>query len=252
MPDKLKIVGIIPARYASSRFPGKPLAVINGKPMVQWVYENASKSKSLTEVIVATDDKRIENAVREFGGNVIMTSSAHGSGTERCHEVIEISEKENKHFDVAVNIQGDEPFIEPSQIDLVTSAFFDEKVDIATLKTKITNGDELFNPNVVKVITNSLGEAMYFSRQALPYIRGVDLKKWTTVQPFYKHVGIYAYRPHILSKIIALPASQLEKNEALEQLRWLDNGYKIFVKETEFDSSSVDTPEDLSKFINKH
>ncbi len=251
MPDKRKVIGIIPARYASSRFPGKPLAAIQGKPMIQWVYENASKSEALSEVIVATDNDSIERTVTGFGGKVMMTSENHSSGSERCLEVIEKLEQRGKIFDVVVNIQGDEPFIEPNQIDLVSSCFSDKNVGIATLKTKILSQEELFNPNVVKVITNSKGWAIYFSRQTLPYIRGVELHNWIHVQPFYKHVGIYAYRPDRLKLITRLPISNLEKNESLEQLRWLENGFEIFVKETFIESFSVDTPDDLLKILNK-
>jgi len=246
----MKILGIIPARYDSSRFPGKPLAIINGKAMIQRVYEQASKAKSISEVIVATDDERIFKAVQEFGGKVMITSKDHASGTERCQEIVASLKASNVFFDVIVNIQGDEPYIQPDQIDAATQCFNDQNVQIATLAKKINSQDELFNPNVNKVIVNQKSEAIYFSRHPIPYLKNVEKGRWHENHDYYKHIGIYAYRSLILEEITKLKATPLEKAESLEQLRWLENGYCITVKETIHDSIAVDVPEDLSKFIN--
>ena len=248
---KIKILGIIPARYASSRFPGKPLAIINGKSMIERVYRQASNAGSLSELIVATDDERIQKEILSFGGKVIITSNEHKSGTDRCYEVVEKLIKAGSNFDVIVNIQGDEPYIKPEQIDLVTSSFDDLKVQIATLVKKIKSRQELFNPNVNKVVLNQNKEAMYFSRNPIPYIQNHAKEDWLFSHNYFKHIGIYAYRTIILSEIIKLSVSSLEKAESLEQLRWLENGYKIKVLETEHESIAVDTPEDLSNFLNK-
>lgn len=240
----MKIIGIIPARYGSSRFPGKPLVDIGGISMIRRVYEQAKKSKSLAEVIVATDDERIADHVKSFSGNVIMTSNAHQSGTDRCFEAIT---KYDPTADIVINIQGDEPFIHPEQISLVASCFQEEKTQIATLVKKINIDAELFNVNTPKVILNSAQEAIYFSRQAIPYIRSKEAGEWLKEFTFFKHIGIYAYRTKILKEITALEQSSLELAEALEQLRWIENGYKIKVKITDFESIAVDTPEDLKK-----
>ena len=247
----MNILGIIPARYASSRFPGKPLTMINGKPMIRRVYEQAKKADSLSEVIVATDDDRIKKAVLEFDGNVIMTSTEHKSGTERCREVLEKSKSAGKNYDVIVNIQGDEPYIVPKQIDLVVSCFNKPEVQIATLAKKINSEEELFNPNVNKVIINKFDEAIYFSRQTIPFIQNVEKNNWLTSFNFYKHIGIYAYRADVLIEITELEITALEKAESLEQLRWIENGYKIKVIITELESHAVDIPDDLLKFMNK-
>ncbi len=243
----MKALGIIPARYASTRFPGKPLALINGKPMIQRVYEQCLKAKSLNAVTVATDDERIEKVVKEFGGNVMLTSAHHNSGTERCNEVVEKFIDSGESFDIAINIQGDEPYIEPAQIDLVVSCFNDETVKIGTLIKKIKTGKELFNPNVVKVITRNDGTALSFSRQAIPFIRGIEKTKWLKHHDFFKHIGIYAYRTEVLNTIAYLNATPLEKAELLEQLRWMENGYEIMTKKTDIESISIDTPEDIIK-----
>jgi 3-deoxy-manno-octulosonate cytidylyltransferase (CMP-KDO synthetase) len=240
----MKIIGIIPARYASTRFPGKPLADIGGKSMIQRVYEQAKKSKALSEVIVATDDDRIAKHVKEFGGMVAMTSETHQSGTDRCFEAIN---KFDASADVVINIQGDEPFIRPEQIDLVASCFEDENTQIATLVKKINTDLELFNPNTPKVLLNKKEEAIYFSRQTIPHIRGKETTEWLNEFTFYKHIGIYAYRTKVLAEITALKQSSLELAEALEQLRWIENGYTIKVKITDFESIAVDTPDDLKK-----
>jgi len=243
----MKIIGIIPARYSSTRFPGKPLIDIGGKSMIQRVYEQAQKASCLTNVLVATDDNRIMEHVLSFGGKAILTSENHKSGTDRCFEAIQ---NFDKTVDVVINIQGDEPFIKSEQIDLVASCFNQNEVQIATLVKKITTDDELFNVNIPKVILNSHSQAIYFSRQTLPYVRGQEEKQWLNKQTFYKHIGIYAYKTDVLAQITQLKQSDLELAESLEQLRWLENGYKINVKITDFESVAVDVPDDLKK-LNK-
>ncbi len=243
----MKIAGIIPARYGSSRFPGKPLAVIKGKSMIRRVYEQASKAGSIAEILVATDDERIANEVESFGGKAVMTSASHRSGTERCAEVLESFSLD---VDVVINIQGDEPFIDPEKIDLLAGMFSDPKVDIATLSAKITEGSDLENPNVVKLITGIDGKALYFSRSVIPYLRNVEPENRPGSFEYMKHIGIYAYRSEVLRKIVKLPEGRLEKAESLEQLRWLEHGFSIFVSETESAGFAIDTPEDLSKIIN--
>src|SRR5690349_7755400 len=208
------IIGIIPARYASTRFPGKPLIDIAGKTMIQRVYEQVKNSLLVREVIVATDDERIEKAVKSFGGKVCMTSSEHQSGTDRCAEVIH---KLQLKCDAAINIQGDEPFIDPKQIDLVCGCFSDTETELATLVKKITSSEILFNPNSPKVILDKDSHAIYFSRNPIPYIRGREQQDWLSHHTFYQHIGIYGYRPDVLKKITALPVSSLEKAESLEQ-----------------------------------
>ena len=241
----MKVLGVIPARYASSRFPAKPLADIGGKSMIQRVYEQAKKSSKLTRVIVATDDNRIFDHVKSFGGDVCMTSADHVSGTDRCFEAMS-AQKEN--FDYVINIQGDEPFISPEQINLV-AGLLDGTTELATLAKKITDDETLFNPNVVKLVQNSLHEAMYFSRSTIPHIRNTEHTQWLSKHTFYKHIGMYAYRADILGKITTLSVSSLEKAESLEQLRWLENGFRIKVAETHQETIGVDTPEDLQKAI---
>lgn len=243
----MKAIGIIPSRYASTRFPGKPLVDINGKTMIRRVYEQAKQSHALSGVFVATDDQRIADEVESFGGNVLMTSSHHPSGTDRCFEALDKLGKDK--YDVVVNIQGDEPFIHPEQINKVVKCFDDKKVQIATLAHKISNSEDICNPSIVKITRNIHGEALYFSRSAIPFIRGAKDTDWTTLYPFLKHIGIYAYRSDILEQIVKLPASSLEKAESLEQLRWLENGYAIKVEITHQESFPVDTPEDLKRFI---
>jgi len=243
----LKAVGIIPSRYASTRFPGKPLVDINGKTMIRRVYEQAKLSPSLSAVFVATDDQRIVDEVESFGGNVIMTSPFHPSGTDRCFEVLEKIGKDK--YDVVVNIQGDEPFIHPEQINTVVKNFTNKNVQISTLAHKITDSEDLCNPSLVKIVRKVSGEALYFSRSLIPFIRGAANVDWTTLYPFLKHIGIYAYRSDILEQIVKLPASSLEKAESLEQLRWLENGYSVMVEITDKESFPVDTPEDLKRFI---
>ena len=240
----MKIVGIIPARYSSTRFPGKPLIDIGGKSMIQRVYEQSKQSTSLSDVVVATDDERIEQHVKKFGGNVVMTNNNHQSGTDRCFEAIQ---KFSAAADVIINIQGDEPFIHPQQIDLVASCFDSANVQIATLVKKISTQEELFNVNTPKVLLNKNKEAIYFSRQTIPLIRNKEQTEWLNHFTFYKHIGIYAYTAKVLKEITTLKQSPLELAEALEQLRWIENGYKIKVAITELESIAVDSPDDLKK-----
>ncbi|HOW32266.1 MAG TPA: 3-deoxy-manno-octulosonate cytidylyltransferase [Bacteroidales bacterium] len=248
----MKVLGIIPARYASTRFPGKPLTMIGGKSMIQRVYNQCLKCEQLTEVAVATDDQRIYDHVTGFGGNAFMTSNEHRSGTDRIGEVLQIlkSESPEKQFDVIVNIQGDEPYISPEQIERVINCFKDSKAEIATLIKPISDGRELFNPNVVKAVVNRNGNALYFSRQPLPFLRGTEPAEWLNHHEFYKHIGIYAYKRQVLEVIVHLKASPLEKAESLEQLRWLENGFSIITAITDSETVAIDTPEDLSKLTN--
>lgn len=244
------ILGLIPARYASSRFPGKPLAIINGKSMIQRVYEQASKSTVLAELIVATDDQRIFEHVIGFGGKVFMTDPNHPSGTDRCNEVVKALKSQGKTFDVVVNIQGDEPYINPVQIDQLCEAFDKKETEIATLIKPILEIEVINNPNVVKVVKQQSGRALYFSRYAIPYYRGGNQDEALEKADYFKHIGIYAYRSHVLNQLCDLPKSKLEESEALEQLRWLENGFDIQTKTTDFESIAVDTPADLLKLTN--
>ena len=239
----MKILGIIPARYASSRFPGKPLVDIGGKTMIQRVYEQAKKCRSLSEGVVATDDDRIFNHVNGFGGVAVMTGANHQSGTDRCAEVARL----HPGYDVIINIQGDEPFIDPEQITKLTACFNDPETQLATLVKRILTEQELHNTNSPKVVINKLSEAIYFSRATLPHIRGQEPENWLEFHTFFKHIGIYGYRADILQEVTKLPVSPLEKAESLEQLRWIDNGYRIKVAETELETHAVDVPEDLEK-----
>ena len=245
----MKIIGIIPARYDSSRFPGKPLADIAGKSMIQRVYSQVKAAKCLDEVIVATDDPRIEEHVRSFAGNVVMTAKDHQSGTDRCAEVV----SKVAGFDIAVNIQGDEPFIDPQQIELLVSCFQNPDTAIATLVKEITTEEELFNENTPKVTRDIKGRAIYFSRQTIPFIRG-EAKggNWLRKQQFFKHIGIYAYRCETLLELTKLPISSLEKAEALEQLRWIENGFPIQTAITQHETVAVDTPQDLEAILKKY
>jgi len=233
---------IIPARYASTRLPGKPLALIANKPMIQWVYEQASKTEYLRRVIVATDDERIFHTVHSFGGEAIMTDSEFASGSDRVAKVAETLDA-----DIIINLQGDEPFIPPVLLDDLVLAFDDPEVELATPVCKIKSNEELHNPNVVKVCRDRQNYALYFSRSPIPYFRGEQTDNWINNHDFFKHIGIYAYRKDVLKTITQLPLSTLEKIERLEQLRMLENGYKIFTIETHYDSISIDTKEDLKK-----
>lgn len=244
--DNYTIVGIIPARYASTRFPGKPLAMVLGKPMIQRVYEQASLA--LDTVFVATDDNRIQETVTGFGGRVIMTSPDHQSGTDRCAEAVKtITVNKGISAHIVVNIQGDEPFIRPEQIKLLASCFTDESVEIATLIREVGQGEDLTDPNQPKVIVDVRKDAVYFSRSVIPYLRDVQYSEWPKHHVYYKHVGLYAYRTLTLHNITTLPRSPLEKAESLEQNRWLENGFKIRTAVTEWESVCIDTPGDLEK-----
>ena len=244
--NQLNYIGIIPARYASTRFPGKPLALIGNKPVIQHVYVQASKA--LETVVVATDDSRILDCVTAFGGRAVMTSPDHPCGTNRCWEAYEQVMQDKKH-DVVINIQGDEPFIQPGQIELLKSCF---PTDIATLVKPFTENDgleALRNPNSPKVLVSN-GRALYFSRSVIPYLRGIAEENWLTESlrrgiPYFKHIGMYAYRAEILEQIVRLPQSPLELAESLEQLRWLEAGYTIRVAQTDTQTIGIDTPEDL-------
>ncbi|MFM2136634.1 MAG: 3-deoxy-manno-octulosonate cytidylyltransferase [Bacteroidota bacterium] len=240
----MNILGIIPARYASTRFPGKPLVNINGKSMIRRVYEQSCKSSLLGKVIIATDDERIVKHVAEFGGEVVMTSPQHQSGTDRCAEIVE---KETGNWDAVVNIQGDEPYIRPEQIDLLCSCFKQPEVAIATLVKRIESAEELFNHNNVKVVLNRRSEAIYFSRSPIPYNRNFPEQEWLKHSVYYKHIGIYGYRSSVLKEIATLAKTNLEITESLEQLRWIENGYMIKAALTNFETVSIDTPEDLEK-----
>ena len=244
----MDILGIIPARYASTRLPGKPLVEINGKPMIQLVYEQAVQAGLLKKVVIATDDDKIFSQVQEFGGEVIMTSPQHQSGTDRCAEIIGKPGQQN--WDVVVNIQGDEPFINPASIDLLCKCFEKADTQIATLIKEIQNYEELFNHNNVKVIINKYRQALYFSRSPIPYCRNFPETEWLKQNTYYKHIGIYGYRASVLKEIAALPKTKLEITESLEQLRWLENGYIINTEITTAESISVDTPEDLQRIKN--
>lgn len=242
----LQFAGIIPARYASTRFPGKPLALIGNKSMISRVYEQASKSLDL--VYVATDDMRIFNAVKEFGGKVVMTDPSHMSGTDRCEEALNIIIAETGiKVGVVVNIQGDEPFIRPEQIDLLKECFSDPDVGIATLVRKTLQGEDIFNPHQPKVVIGSNGDALYFSRAAIPYLRDHPMEEWSFKHPYYKHIGLYAYRSEVLKKLTKLLRSPLEITESLEQNRWIENGYRIRTAVTVLENFGIDTPEDLEK-----
>lgn len=239
---------IIPARYASSRFPGKPLAMIGSKTMIERVYEQASKAVEL--VYVATDDQRILDAVTKFGGKAVMTSTDHFSGTDRCAEAVDtIMKITGQKIDIVLNVQGDEPFIQPEQIILLKECFNDDSVSIATLIRKTLPGEDLFNPNHVKVVTDNKGNAIYFSRSVIPYCRGIDPEKWSLEYTFFKHLGLYAYKTDILKSITKLSKGILESAESLEQNRWIENGYCIRTSVTDHESLSIDTPGDLERAL---
>jgi 3-deoxy-manno-octulosonate cytidylyltransferase (CMP-KDO synthetase) len=245
------ILGVIPARYASTRFPGKPLIDIQGKSMIQRVYEQARKAHKLADVVVATDDDRIYNHVKSFGGKAVMTLPNHPSGTDRCYEALKQFRIQNSEFraqNYVINIQGDEPFIDPSQIDLLAQ-LCEGKTELATLMIPVDSHEVLFDTGEVKITMNNQQEALYFSREVIPHIKGVDKKEWHKHYQYYRHVGMYAYRADILEKITRLMPSDLEKAESLEQLRWLENGFKIKLAITDFDSHCIDTPEDVEKVL---
>ena len=237
----MKTIAIIPARYASTRFPGKPLVDIGGQTMIERVYRQVQQAR-VQEVVVATDDERIAEAVRQFGGRVEMTAADHPSGTDRCAEV---AARFSGAFDVVVNVQGDEPFINPEQIDLVCAPFAHPEVEIASLCKRITHESELYNPNVVKVVSGTTGDAICFSRLPLPYLRNIPDNEWLSQGMHYKHLGVYAFRLPVLQELTRLPQGKLELAESLEQLRWLENGYRIRMCETTHETLAIDTPADL-------
>ncbi|WPP49242.1 3-deoxy-manno-octulosonate cytidylyltransferase [Catalinimonas niigatensis] len=241
----MKILGIIPARLASTRFPAKALADIQGKSMVQRTYEQAAAAKKLDKVIVATDHEDIRKHVESFGGEAVMTSEQHPSGTDRCREALD---KQAADYDYVINIQGDEPFIHPDTIDELAE-LLDGEVQLATLVNEVKEAPLLFNPTIMKVIFNKNNDAIYFSRECIPYLRGYDKSEWLEHHTYYKHVCIYAYRADILREVTQLPISSLEKAESLEQLRWIENGYFIKVGITQHESISIDTPADLERAL---
>lgn len=238
----MKFIGIIPARYASTRFPGKPLALLGGKPVIQHVYEKVAAV--LEAAYVATDDERIYDAVKSFGGQVVMTCTDHKSGTDRIEEAIE---KIGGEWDVVVNVQGDEPFVAKSQLDTICHCFDDPTTQIATLGKPFESMEAVQNPNSPKIVVDNMGFAMYFSRSVIPYVRGKEESSWLTHYPFLKHLGIYAYRKDVLRQVTQLPQSSLEIAESLEQLRWLQNGFKIKVGTTDVETVGIDTPQDLER-----
>lgn len=245
MSKDLKYIAIIPARYASTRFPGKPLAMLAGKPVIQRVWEQVSGV--VDAAVVATDDERIAQAVESFGGRAIMTSPDHKSGTDRCWEAYQ---KQGEEYDVVINVQGDEPFIAHSQLRAIMACFEDENTDIATLVKPFAEEDGLAaleNPNSPKVVLDNNSCAVYFSRSVIPYLRGVECEEWLKHHTFYKHIGMYAFRRDVLGEVTSLPQSILEKAESLEQLRWLENGYKIGVGISDVETVGIDTPEDLER-----
>lgn len=238
----MKFIGIIPARYASTRFPGKSLALLGGKPVIQHVYEKVATM--LEAAYVATDDERIYDVVKAFGGQVVMTRTDHKSGTDRIEEAIE---KIGGEWDVVVNVQGDEPFVAKSQLDTICHCFDDPTTQIATLGKPFESMEAVQNPNSPKIVVDNMGFAMYFSRSVIPYVRGKEKSSWLTHYPFLKHLGIYAYRKDVLRQVTQLPQSSLEIAESLEQLRWLQNGFKIKVGTTDVETVGIDTPQDLER-----
>lgn len=248
----MKIAAIIPARYASTRFPGKPLADIAGKTMIQRVYQQCKQINELAYVIVATDDERIYQNVIQFGGQACMTSTQHLTGTDRIWEVVE---KLNLAVDVIINVQGDEPFIQPSQLQNVIACFQDPSAAIATLVKPIQQNEVLFNVNAPKVVLDDAHFALYFSRQAIPFLRNEPTENWLNNHTYYQHIGIYGFRKDVLQKLVKLAPSKLEQAESLEQLRWLAAGYKIKTATTHETTIAIDTPEDLEiaiKLYNKN
>lgn len=238
----MKFIGIIPTRYASTRFPGKPLALLGGKPVIQHVYEKVAAV--LEAAYVATDDERIYDVVKSFGGQVVMTRTDHKSGTDRIEEAIE---KIGGEWDVVVNVQGDEPFVAKNQLDTICHCFDDPTTQIATLGKPFESMEAVQNPNSPKIVVDNMGFAMYFSRSVIPYVRGKEMSSWLTHYPFLKHLGIYAYRKDVLRQVTQLPQSSLEIAESLEQLRWLQNGFKIKVGTTDVETVGIDTPQDLER-----
>jgi 3-deoxy-manno-octulosonate cytidylyltransferase (CMP-KDO synthetase) len=245
--SNLKVLGIIPSRYASSRLEGKPLLDINGQTMIERVYRQCLKCCSLTKVIVATDDIRIFSDCQSKNMEAVITSEEHQNGTERCAEVLE---KINEEFDLIVNIQGDEPFIHPQSITEIIELFQkNPTAEIGSLKKRIISHSDIINPSIIKVVSDIYDKALYFSRSAIPHLRGVEDTDYLKSNAFFKHIGLYAYKPSVLRKIVQLPESENEAYEKLEQLRWLDNGYSIFLAETMYESKSIDTEEDYQYIL---
>ncbi len=242
------IAGIIPARYASTRYPGKPLIDIQGKSMIQRVYEQAAQSKLLHKLVVATDDERILRHVQSFGGEAVMTSPDHANGTDRCLEALQ---QLGPDYTYVINIQGDEPFIDPQQIDELAAILKDGTTELATQMIPVSNHEELFDTGEVKIVLNDNMEALYFSRMVIPFIKGVDEKEWHLHFNYHRHVGMYAYRRDVLEKISQIPVSSLEQAESLEQLRWLQSGFKIKCVPTRFESHCIDTPGDVEKVLRR-
>ena len=243
-----RFAAIIPARYASTRFPGKPLAMIGGVTMIERVYRRVSAQ--FDRVWVATDDERIEQVMSGFGGRVVMTSTEHRSGTDRIGEALETIERTTgERFDVVVNVQGDEPFVAEEHLVAIRALFDDPAVQIATLVKAFAPGEDIFNPNTPKVVLGRDGRALMFSRSAIPYLRGVEPKDWQSNNTYFKHIGLYAYRTEVLREVVKLPVGQLEKAESLEQLRWLENGYTIHAAQVTSETVAIDTPEDLEKVL---
>ena len=245
----MKFTAVIPARYASTRFPGKPLAMLGGKTVIQRVYEQAASV--LSDVYVATDDERILSAVEAFGGRAVMTRTDHKSGTDRIEEAVEKIERQGMdkegQGDVIINIQGDEPFVQPSQIKTLMALFDDPETQIGTLGKRFESMEAVQNPNSPKIVTDHRGFALYFSRSVIPFIRGIEVEDWLSHYPFLKHLGVYAYRREVLAEVTKLPQGVLEKAESLEQLRWLENSYRIRVGMTEVETVGIDTPADLER-----
>lgn len=242
------IAGIIPARYASTRFPGKALADIDGMSMIQRVYEQAAKSPALSVLVVATDDQRIYDHVIAFGGNAVMTAAHHPSGTDRCYDALMQLDSSVQYV---INIQGDEPFIDPEQVNELAAVLQDGTTELATQMIPVATHEELFDKGEVKIVLNDRQEALYFSRMVIPFIKGVDEADWHKHHTYYRHVGMYAYRRDILERITALPVSSLEKAESLEQLRWLEHGFRIKCVPTKYESHCIDTPEDLERMLSR-
>jgi 3-deoxy-manno-octulosonate cytidylyltransferase (CMP-KDO synthetase) len=244
----MKFIGIIPARYDSTRFPGKPLVDIKGKTMIKRVYEQATQV--LEKVVVATDDERIFQEVERFGGEVVMTKETHRSGTDRCEEAVsKLNLQENEEEVVVINIQGDEPFIKPEQIKELISCFDDPTAEISSLYRLIKAPEDVFNPNMPKLVLNNNSEAIYFSRSPIPCIKSQEKDNWIMLNDFFAHIGIYAYRLDILKKIVKLKEGHLEKMEGLEQLRWIENRFRVKMKKSDFQTHGIDTPEDLEKVL---
>ena len=242
----MKILGIIPARYASTRFPAKLIQEVNGKSILQYVYEQCLKSSYLSKVLIATDNELIFEKAKDFGAEVVITSTKHLSGTDRCAEALGIYGGAKK-FDFAINIQGDEPLISPNTIDELCG-ILNSRTEIASVYKKISQIDDVLNPNIVKVVIGENNQALYFSRSPIPFVRDEEIDNWLVKHSFFKHLGLYCFRTDILEKIVKIPVSKLETIEKLEQLRWLANGYKISMLETSNESIGIDTQEDFDRF----